>query len=153
MGKPAPKLYEPEVSGGGRFQVAAKKIVKGTPEQLKEGHLDDEGLGDTPYFVYVTYTLKAGKPEVSNPDLNANAVALDENGEEAAKRPTVHTGYVEGGCPVPDAYTGWDVGESRTLCSVYIGDAAKQPTRLAWNPDAQSADDYKKGSSWRWTTR
>ncbi|MGW2079067.1 hypothetical protein ACWCOW_19340 [Streptomyces sp. NPDC001939] len=60
-GPTAPKLFEPEVSGGGQFQVAATKIVKGTMEQMREGHYSDDELGGgTPYFVFVAYTLKSG---------------------------------------------------------------------------------------------
>ncbi|MCQ8773162.1 hypothetical protein [Streptomyces telluris] len=156
MGQPAPGLYETQVSGGGKFQVTATKIVKGTPKQLKDGHYIDADRtleGGTPYFVYVTYTLKEGKPSVVNSDLNSHAVILDENGEKAAERPVVHTGYVEGGCPVGQIYLGWDVGETRTRCSIYIAKAGSpQPARLAWNLNATTADDYKKGVSWGWTT-
>ncbi|MEU1818916.1 hypothetical protein ABZ543_27570 [Streptomyces roseifaciens] len=156
MGQPAPELYEPQASGGGKFQVTATKIVKGTQKQLKDGHYIDADRnleGGTPYFVYVTYTLKEGKPSVVNSDLNAHAVILDENGEKAADRPVVHSGYVEGGCPVREIYMGWDVGEKRTLCSIYIAKAAStQPARLAWSTDATTPDDYKKGASWGWTT-
>ncbi|WP_405779732.1 hypothetical protein OG512_05990 [Streptomyces sp. NBC_01378] len=154
MGQPAPKLFEPEVSGGGQFQVAASKIVKGTPEQMREGHYsDDEMGGGTPYFVFVAYTLKSGVTDNSNPDLNANAAILDKDGEPAAERPVVHAGTVEGGCPVGDVYMGWDVGETHTLCSVFIGDPSKQPARLAWSTDAETPDEYKKGSSWEWVTQ
>ncbi|MFD0118866.1 hypothetical protein [Streptomyces sp. NPDC059753] len=67
-GPTAPKLFEPEVSGGGQFQVAATKIVKGTMEQMREGHYSDNELGGgTPHFVFVAYTLKSGVPDNSNP--------------------------------------------------------------------------------------
>ncbi|GGR47093.1 hypothetical protein [Streptomyces netropsis] len=156
MGQSAPELYEPRNSAGGKFQVTATKVVKGTQKQMKDGHYveaDRTLEGRTPYFVYVTYLLKEGKPGVANPDLNAHAVVLDENGDTAAKRPVVHSGYVEGGCPVGDIYMGWDVGEKRTLCSIYIGDPSKRPARLAWSTAAETADDYKKGASWAWTAQ
>ncbi|WP_190021167.1 hypothetical protein [Streptomyces hiroshimensis] len=157
MGQPAPGLYEPKNSEGGKFQVTATKIVKGTRKQLEEGHYVDADRnleGGTPYYVYVTYTLKEGKPSVVNSDLNAQAVVLDENGEPAAERPVIHSGFDEGGCPVDKVYMSWDIGEQRTMCSIYIAKAnAKQPARLAWSADATTADDYKKGASWGWTTR
>ncbi|MET9413889.1 hypothetical protein ABZY03_06805 [Streptomyces klenkii] len=157
MGQPAPGLYEPGASGGGKFQVAATKIVKGAQKTLKEGHYIDADRtleGGTPYFVYVTYTLKEGKPSVINSDLNSGAVILDENGEKAAERPVVHSGYDEGGCPVGEVYLGWDIGESRTQCSIYIAKTgSKQPARLAWSATATTADDYKKGASWAWVTQ
>ncbi|MFD7233570.1 hypothetical protein [Streptomyces sp. NPDC059881] len=154
VGQPAAGLFEPHNAPGGKFQVTLDKIVKGTQEQMEDGHFDEgEFAGGTPYFVYVTYALKGGQTDVGNPDLNAAAVVLDENGEEAAKRPVSHAGYVEGGCPVAPVWMGWDVGETRTLCSVFIGNGPKQPTRLAWSTDAETADDYKKGASWQWTTQ
>ncbi|MFF7021774.1 hypothetical protein ACFY97_12235 [Streptomyces klenkii] len=157
MGQPAPGLYETGASGGGKFQVAATKVVKGTEKQLKEGHYieaDRTLEGGTPYFVYVTYTLKEGKPDVINSDLNSGAVILDENGEKAAERPVVHSGFGEGGCPVGPVYMSWDIGESRTQCSIYIAKAgAKQPARLAWSATATTADDFKKGASWAWVTQ
>ncbi|MEV4927366.1 hypothetical protein [Streptomyces roseoverticillatus] len=157
MGQPAPGLYEPGVSGGGKFQVAATKVVKGTQKQLKEGHYIDADRtleGGTPYFVYVTYTLKEGKPSVVNSDLNSGAAILDENGEKAAERPVVHSGYGEGGCPVDQVYMGWDIGESRTQCSIYIAKTgSKQPARLAWSATATTADEFKKGASWAWVTQ
>ncbi|WP_367131303.1 MULTISPECIES: hypothetical protein [Streptomyces] len=157
MGQPAPGLYEPGASGGGKFQVAATKVVKGTQKQLKEGYYveaDRTLEGGTPYFVYVTYTLKEGKPSVVNSDLNSGAVILDENGEKAAERPVVHSGYGEGGCPVGEIYLGWDIGETRTMCSIYIAKAgAKQPARLAWSATATTADEFKKGASWAWVTQ
>lgn len=113
MGQPAAELFEPANSGGGRFQVAVEKMVKGTPEQMKEGYYDGKGLGDTPYFVYVACTLKEGKPAYANSDLNANAVALDEGGEEVAKRPIVHTDYVDGGCPEASGMPGPSRGGSQ----------------------------------------
>ncbi|MFJ8543745.1 hypothetical protein ACIRFH_17290 [Streptomyces sp. NPDC093586] len=153
LGQPAPKLYSPDVTGGGTFQVTAEKIVEGTREQMEEGHYDEGELaGGTPYFVYVTYTLKEGDVAVANADLNANAAVLDENGEPAAQRPEVHTGYVEGGCPVADIHSGWEVGEKRTVCSIFIADPSKKPARLAWSTDAETADDHKRGASWAWST-
>lgn len=90
MGQSAPGLFEPQNAPGGKFQVALDKIVKGTQEQMEEGHLNkDEFVGGTTYFVYVTYTLKGGQTDVGNLDLNAHAAVLDENGEEAAKRPVI----------------------------------------------------------------
>ncbi|MCX4515643.1 hypothetical protein OHA27_36185 [Streptomyces sp. NBC_01619] len=50
------------------------------------------------------------------------------------------------------SYVGWDAGEKRTLCSVFIGDTSKLPTRLAWSTDAATADDNKRGASRQWTT-
>ncbi|MCX5376251.1 hypothetical protein [Streptomyces sp. NBC_00091] len=152
LGQPAPQSYATLAGGSGKFQVAATKIVKGTPKMLKDRHFEEQ-LGDTPYFVYVTYTLKEGKPDSSNPDLNAHAAVFDESGEEVAKRPVVHGGHLEGGCPVGDVYLGWDIGESRTYCSLWIGHSSKQPTRLAWAPDGETAEEYKKaGVSWKWAT-
>ncbi|MGE7387629.1 hypothetical protein ACQKM2_19310 [Streptomyces sp. NPDC004126] len=151
IGQPAPQLYEPNVTDGGKFEVTVQKIVKGTPAMLKNRHFDEK-LGDTPYFVYVTYTLKEGKPSYVNSDMNAHARITDETGEPVIKRPDVHSGFLEGGCPVPPVYLGWDVGESHTVCSIWIGPAAVQPTRLAWSPQGDSAEDFKKGASWKWAT-
>ncbi|OKK16039.1 hypothetical protein AMK16_25210 [Streptomyces sp. CB00455] len=157
MGRPAPKLYEPKNTAGGKFEVTATKIVKGTAEQAKSLHWDKrlpgEPKGDTPYFVYITYTLKEGKPGVANPDLGAHAAALDMNGVHVAERPTVHTGYVEGGCTVPPVYMGWDIGETRTLCTVFAGDRSNPPARLAWATDVTTDEDYMRGASWEWTAK
>ncbi|MFD9484773.1 hypothetical protein ACFWBX_12355 [Streptomyces sp. NPDC059991] len=157
MGQPAPKLYEPANTAGGKFEVTAKKIVKGTPEQAKSLHWDTvspgELKGDTPYFVYITYTLKAGKPQVANADLGAHAAALDMNGVKVAERPTVHTGYVDGGCDVPPVYMGWDIGETRTLCTVFAGDESNPPARLAWATNVTTDEDYMKAASWQWTVQ
>ncbi|MGW1947061.1 hypothetical protein ACWCRC_22415 [Streptomyces sp. NPDC001940] len=147
-GPTAPKLFEPEVSGGGKFQVAATKIVKGTLEQMREGHYSDRRTGRRHPVLHVRGVHpQVGVPDNSNPDLNANAAILDNDGEPAAERPVVHAGTVEGGCPVGDVYMGWDVGETHTLCSVFIGDPSKQPARLARSTDADTPDEYKKGSS------
>ncbi|MFG2716563.1 hypothetical protein ACGFX2_39530 [Streptomyces goshikiensis] len=157
MGQPAPTLYEPANTMGGKFEVTATKIVKGTPAQAKSLHWDKrmpgEPTGDTPYFVYFTYTLKEGKPQVANVDLGAHAAALDMNGAKVAERPTVHTGYVEGGCTVPPIYLRWDIGDSRTLCTVFAGDPSNPPARLAWSTDVTTDEDYMKGASWEWTAR
>lgn len=153
LGQPAPNLYEPEMTMGGKFEVTATKIVKGTPAQAKSLHWDKrmagEPAGNTPYFVYFAYTLKDGKPHAANVDLGAYAAALDMNGVKVAERPTVHTGYVDGGCPVPPIYLRWDMGENRTLCTVFAGDASNPPARLAWGTD----EDYMKGASWEWTAK
>ncbi|MEU1075591.1 MULTISPECIES: hypothetical protein [unclassified Streptomyces] len=157
MGQPSPKLYQPANTGGGTFEVAAKKIVRGTREQAKSLHWDTvapgELMGDTPYFVYFTYTLKAGKPQSPNADLGAHAAALDKNGVKVADRPTVHTGYVDGGCEVPPVYMGWDVGETHTLCTVFAGNASNPPKRLVWTTALSTDKDYMKAASWEWTTR
>ncbi|OAR25716.1 hypothetical protein A8W25_09175 [Streptomyces sp. ERV7] len=157
MGQPAPKLYEPLNTSGGKFQVTAKKIVKGTPQQAKDLNWDTlapgELKGSTPYFVYFTYTLKEGKPQVANPDLGAHAAALDMKGVKVAERPVVHSGFVDGGCEVPPVYMGWDIGETHTLCTVFAGDEAHPPARLAWGTDIETDTDYMKAASWKWTTQ
>ncbi|MFF2195273.1 hypothetical protein [Streptomyces sp. NPDC058157] len=153
LGRPAPALYEPGVTGGGKFEITVSKIVKGTAKQAKALYWDrsvpGEVTGDTPYFVFLTYTLKEGKPAYSNADLGAGAQALDENGVQVAKRPEIHTGFVEGGCPSDTPiYMGWDVGETHTFCTVFAGYESKPPTRLFLS--AGSEGDFTKGTSWAW---
>ncbi|MFE7620350.1 hypothetical protein [Streptomyces sp. NPDC057496] len=153
-GQPAPGLYEPGNTGGGKFEVAVTKVVKGTVEQMKGGGYDESDLaGDTPYFVYVDYTLKEGKPTSFNVDLNAHVGVLDEKGEQVAERPVVHTGYVDGGCPVADIYMGWDIGEKHTVCTVFVGEAANPPARLVWTAEEPVDRDYTKIPSWKWATQ
>lgn len=152
MGQPAPGLYESQNAAGGKFEIAAQKIVAGKPGQLKIGDFDvREAAKGTPYFIFVTYTLKEGKPEKPNPLLSANLAVLDENGEKFGLD-TVDLDE-DNGCKVPEIYLGWDAGETRTLCSTVVLDGSKQPARLAWNADAMTPDDYKKGPSWKWTTQ
>ncbi|QSY49203.1 MULTISPECIES: hypothetical protein [Streptomyces] len=158
MGRPAPKLYEPQNTEGGKFEVTATKIVKGTAAQAKYLHWDQsspgELKGNTPYFVYIACTLKEGKPQVANPDLGAHAAALDMNGVKVAARPVVHSGFVEGGCEVPPVYMSWDIGETRTLCTVFAGDESNPPARLAWDTtDMTTVEDYMKAASWEWVAQ
>ncbi|WFB10509.1 hypothetical protein LRS74_28355 [Streptomyces sp. LX-29] len=151
MGESAPGLYE---SDSGKFQIAAQKVVKARPDVLENYVAHDRTLeGGTGYFVYVTYTLKEGS-STGNPDLNLGIGIYDETGHTVAERPTVHSGYEEGGCPVASIYLGWDIGETRTLCSMYIAKAGKPtPTRLAWASETYGIGIYKSGPSWKWATR
>ncbi|MCF3182088.1 hypothetical protein IPZ70_19375 [Streptomyces polychromogenes] len=156
LGRPAPGLFETGVTSGGKFEVTVSKIVKGNAKQAKAMYWDKrtpgEIKGDTPYFVFLTYTLKEGKPSVSNADLGAGAYALDENGEKVAERPVIHTGLVEGGCPSDTPiYMGWDVGETHTFCTVFAGNESKPPTRLFLG--SGSEDEYTKGTFWAWTAQ
>ncbi|MGW6971676.1 hypothetical protein [Streptomyces sp. NPDC054952] len=152
MGQPAAGLYESPNASGGKFEIAPQKIVAGKPGQLRIGEFDvrEEAKG-TPYFIFVKYTLKEGKPASPNPLLSASLAVLDENGEKLGIN-TVDLNE-ENGCTVPEIYLGWDAGEARTLCSTIVLDGTKQPARLAWHADAVTPDDYKKGPSWTWTTQ
>ncbi|MFF4368170.1 hypothetical protein [Streptomyces sp. NPDC001594] len=153
LGQPAPNLIEG--TDGGTFQVTVQKIVKGGPKQMKAGYYDQHPeLGDTPYYVFATYTLKEGKPDHPNANLNLPIHILDENGNEAAQKPVIVSGFEEGGCPVGEVYLGWDIGETRTQCSVWIGSTAKPPARLVWNgKDARTPAEFMKLDSWKWSTQ
>ncbi|HEY9372660.1 hypothetical protein [Streptomyces sp.] len=153
LGQPGPMLYES--SAGGKFEITVQKIVKGGPEQMPKLHPElFDKPADTPYFVFAKYTLKEGEPSQPNPKLTDVFAILNENGEEVAEQPAIRPVPDENGCPNEEIYLSWDIGETRTLCTAFVGNASKPPTRLVWNGvDARTPDEFKKLTSWQWSTQ
>ncbi|MBU7598860.1 hypothetical protein JGS22_014865 [Streptomyces sp. P38-E01] len=117
-----------------KAKITADKVDTGENADLTAaGFSADKVKGKYPVYAYFTYEITEQTGEISpGTDLNSTTAVLDAEGKPGSRFIAIGGQPLKGGCPEKDRELEWKKGTKATLCTTFLMDEGKEPTKLAY---------------------
>lgn len=135
LGQTAPEEKEVKRGDGTvKVKITAEKVDTGKNADLTAaGFSPDKVKGKYPVYAYFKYEVtEVTSPVDAGTDFNSTTAVLDAEGKPGSRFIAIGGQPLKGGCPDKDRDLKWEKGTTATLCTTFLMDDGKEPTKLAY---------------------